>query len=233
MKSELFARVIDLLTKYQHSVLEEPSRTFALNEIIARIRNISEEYRSTLQLNALLLSEDPGLGRIRKMMTDEYVNAALAKAAETDSELAKYLDSVGGKVERAESSEIAAYDLGNLDSQPDIRLTEIRLLHLKTESIYHNLWSVILRLNQFPEFRNFKPKKVREVRNCLIEHVDNPRTSGASIFSFGVSTNGPVLRPTKPSGVPAPNDSGLNINIEEFLLEIVRILNEEVSLSHE
>ncbi len=225
MKSEPFTTVIELLTKYQQDALLEPYQITILNEIIARIKNISDEYRSTFDLNSALLNEDPGLENIRKMMTDENINKILTKAAKTDPQLAKYLSSVGGKVKKVQSSEVAAYDMGKLDLQPDLRIPEVKLLHSKTESIYHNLWSVILRLNQLPKFKNFKPKGIRDVRNHLIEHTDNPKTSGAYIFSFGISTHGPVLRPTKPTDVPAPTDSGLDVNIEEFLSSIVKILD--------
>lgn len=224
MKSELFTSVIQLLTKYQQDFLLAPHQKLIFDEVFARTKSIFDEYTSLLNLNDALLNEEHGLKDIREMMRDENINSILTKASKTDSQLAEYLNSVGGKVKRVQSSEFVAYDMGRLDSQSDLQITKIRELHSRTESIYHNLWSVGSRLNQLPKFKNFKPKGVRDVRNHLIEHTDNPKTSGATIFSFGISTNGPVLRPTKPTGVPAPNDKGLDVNIEEFFSSIVKIL---------
>ena len=196
-----------------------------LDEVVTRLQNIFDDYKSISELNTILLKEYPHLNVLREMASDENINKVLTEAAKNDPQLEKYLNSVGGRVVKLNSFETAAYNMVKLNSQSNLKNLQIKFLHSKTESIYHNLWTVNLHLNNLPKFKNFKPKGVRDVRNHLITHTDKPMTSGAYIFSFGVSTQGPVLRPTKPIGVPAPIDKGLESNIEEFFSLIEKILN--------
>jgi hypothetical protein len=99
---------------------------------------------------------------------------------------------------------------------------QIALLHSLVETAYNNLWLVKQRLNTLPDFKNFKPPGVRNVRNHLITHTEY-KNSGANIFSFGVITGGPVLRPIKPTGAKAPNDLGFIKNVHEFLTVLIRL----------
>ena len=96
-------------------------------------------------------------------------------------------------------------------------------LHSKVESFYHDLWVITLRLNDLLGIKNFRPKGLTNVRNHLIEHTDGPG-SGATILSFAISSNGPLLRPLKPTGVPAPHDLGFIANVDEFLQKTQAIL---------
>lgn len=227
MKSKLFDSALEFLGTYKQDSTLTHKQRYVLAEVITRLKSASEQYSAIIESNRALLNKDLRLIALREYMTDENINKIIGEQAQKDPKLAEYLASVGGKLTKKQSTEISAYDMSSLDkkSQSHQQTQHIKHLHSETESIYHNLWAITQRLNQLPKFKNFKPQGVRDVRNHLIEHIDNPKTSEAYIFSFGVATRGPVLRPIKPAGVKASNDNGLEANVEEFLGSIVRILD--------
>jgi len=223
METHLFNEAIQLLQKY----LKEPQLTSkqqnALSEVISRLKSVHTQYSLVIKSNTTLLSEDPIHIALRETMSEENINKIMAEQARKNPNLAKYLASVGGKLVKENSTEISAFNMTKLSAQATKKSRKIESLHSNTEAIYNNLWLIKQRLNQLPKFVSFNPAGVRNVRNQLMTHTEKS-DSEAYIFSFGVSTYGPVLRPIKPIGVKAPNDKGLKINVENFLTSITRIL---------
>ena len=220
---DLFAKTVELLKQYLESSSLDREQQRSLSEAIARLESISSESAEIIEQNARLLEADPKLREIRELMTDDKINEMMQEQAKKDPNLAAHLATVG-RLTKKSSSEVIARDMGKLDDQTKPDNAKLKELHSKTESMYQKLWVIKERLNQTPKFKNFNPPGVRDVRNHLIEHTDKG-PSGASIYSFGLATNGPVLRPMKPTGARAPHDAGLETNLEEFLRKIVSRLS--------
>lgn len=219
---ESFISAISRLKALKESSTLSQAENFAIGEAIARLLELKGRCLTIVEANTHLLERNPELKAVREIMTDEKVSEMLQDAARTDPSLAAYLTSVGGKVKRENSTEVSAYDMTSADEAPDIE--EIRRLHSETEATYNSLWLVKERLNTINRFKNFNPKGVREVRNDLMSHTRG-NNSGAHIYSFGIATRGPVLRPIRPSGINAPTDNGFEPNLEEFLKELAILLN--------
>lgn len=216
---ELFTQAIACLSNYLSDTDLDSAMKQNLSEAISRLRDLPEQYMRIRDLNYALLETDEGLNKIRGFTTEENINKMLHKNAGNDPKLARWLDSVGGKIAKMSSTEVSFRDLTKID--PDNNHDrKIKDLHSITEAVYENLWTVKVRLNTLPKFQKFNPPKVRSVRNDLIVHTDG-KGSGATIFSFGVATNGPVLRPIKPRGAKAAHDNGFEGNIKEFLEQIL------------
>lgn len=219
---ESFINVIDKLKALKESSTLNQAETLSIGEVLARLKSLKTQSLKIIEANENLLERNPRLKEIREMMTDEKVNEMLQNAAKTDPSLVVYLASVGGRVKKENSSEISTYDMSNVDEISDAE--EISNLHSETEAAYHSLWLAKERLNAVNKFQKFNPKGVREVRNDLMTHTKGSN-SGAHIYSFGIATRGPVLRPVKPSGTKAPNDSGFESNLAEFLDELTKLLD--------
>ncbi len=221
IKPDIFDQVIDLLSVHKSTVLSNNSLQNAIGEAIARLNRAKVQYPKIMELNNHLLSVNSELAGIRKFMSDEKLLKILQNQSKSDPELAKFLEKTGGKLVRKGITEVSAYDMSALDQESNSQSPDIKNLHLNTEEFYENLWLIIQTLHQVSTFKNYSPKGVRDVRNHLIIHTDK---SGASIFSFGFTTTGPILRPIKPTGVKAPNDNGFDPNILEFLHGIIEKL---------
>lgn len=216
---ELFRKTFDCLSNYLSDTSLNNTEKQNLDEAISRLQNLPEQYKRIVGLNQTLLESDEGLNKIRDFATEENISRMLHENADKDPKLAQWLASVGGRIVKRSSSEVSARDLSKINPE-DKQDRQIKDLHSLTENVYENLWSVKGRLNTLQKFKNFNPPKVRNVRNHLIVHTDR-KDSGATIFSFGVATNGPVLRPIKPSGAKATHDNGFEGNIKEFLEQII------------
>lgn len=213
MKSK-FSRVIDSLTEYRKSTKLTDKQDHNLGEAIARLKTESKRYKEILNVNKNLLEESEQMNSLRQLMAPENIAKILTKEGFDTS-----------KMSLVQTTELSSHNMENLEGLSALESKKMLKLHSETETHYRNLWAIILKLNQIPVFGNFKPKGVREVRNDLIEH-SNSGSSNAYIFSFGLATKGPVLRPTKPTGVKAPNDKGLEVNVEEYLDSIIKTLDQ-------
>ena len=223
MEPNLFDKAIQLLKVFEQDSALSDLHKNSLAEATTRLTILSKSSIEIVKLNAELLEKDPNLTALRKMSNDENINSLLHEGAKDDPKLAAWLASVGGKVSRITSSAVSAYDLTKLDFSKEFP-ERIILLHSKTEAVYDNLWLVKTRLRGLPKFKNFNPSGLRKVRNDLQEHTEGGN-SQAHIFSFGVATRGPVLRPIKPANIKAPHDIGFENNVEEFISEIEKILS--------
>lgn len=91
-------------------------------------------------------------------------------------------------------------------------------IELLTETFYwigHRAAAVV---RQMPGLQSFKAVGVRDVRNWMLEHVDNPK-NGIPWAGFGWGgPNGPTFA-TNPYG----QDKGLFVNAEEFFGEVNRV----------
>lgn len=219
---ELFIQTIEKLAATKTAQAFTHTEGQWIEESIARLKGLKTRCLKILEANKTLLERNPQLRKIREMMTDERVNEMLSKAAKNDPSLAAQLKLMGGKVKSENYSEIGAYDMSSADEKIS-DLDEVRQLHLDTEEIYNSLWVVRERLSGIDKFKNFNPRGVRDVRNHLMVHTKG-KNSGAHIYSFGIGTRGPVLRPIKPSGVKAPTDAGFEVNLEGFLLDLRKLL---------
>lgn len=199
----LFNETIELLRKYQQDSSLNSGQRAALGESIARLESVSEQYEPIMGVSANLFDGDDLLRDMDKMM-------------------AKYFSSNSIVVEKL--SKASAYDMSNIGESSPMNAEKIKKLHSDTESIYEALWLIKTRMQALPILKNFNPRGVCEVRNHLMAHTEG-KSSGAYQFTFGLSPQGPILRPGKPASALAPHDAGLEVNIKEFLAEIIRMLS--------
>jgi hypothetical protein len=215
MAAQIFLEVIELFEAYLIHRPPTPDLTPVASEILGRLRTLSGRYLAILNLNNTLLNSSRGVLEFRKMASDENIASMLRHAAQTDPTIAKFLEGTGGRIVRRGTMEQVVQTIGEPTKNTDVDPALMEKLHSEVESFYHDLWVITLRLSELLGIK-FRPKGLTNVRNHLIEHTDGPG-SGATILSFGISTNGPVLRPLKPTGVPAPHDLGFIANVDEFL----------------
>ncbi|MDI3565412.1 hypothetical protein [Bradyrhizobium sp. Arg816] len=91
-------------------------------------------------------------------------------------------------------------------------------IELLTETFYwigHRAAAVIRKM---PGLQSFKAVGVRDVRNWMLEHVDNPKNGIPSAGVGWGGPNGPTFA-TNPHG----QDKGLFVNAEEFFGEVHRV----------
>lgn len=209
----LFTQAVASLQKVVESGDFSPVGKQYVFEAIVRLRNIEDRYIRAAELNNDYLESDKRILEMREHFNEESVFKMLKDNSEKDPKLKDWLRGKGGiKVES--KTEISTFNLTENDNE------KVAALHTATENIYNDLWSIKERLNNVSIYRNFNPSGVRDVRNHLIVHAEK---YGATLYSFGVQTNGPVLRPVKPSDSKANHDKGLVSNVEEFLSEIIKI----------
>jgi hypothetical protein len=187
-----------------------------LDEALSRLKRIESQYLEIVNLNNEYLDADQQVLEMREYFNSPALFEMLKKQSEIDGNLKKWFDSNSGNMQISSKTEIKTFNLSEEVEE------KISALHSKTESLYNELWLIKERLNKVDKFKNFNPAGVRDVRNQLIVHIDKPN-SKATIFSFGIQTNGPVLRPVKPSTATANHDNGLVVNVESFLSAIVNI----------
>lgn len=95
------------------------------------------------------------------------------------------------------------------------RMDRIELL---TESFYWIAHRTSSAIRGMPGLKPFKAVGVRDVRNWMLEHVDNPH-SGIRSAGFGLGgPAGPTL-----ATIPYGKDKGLFVNAEEFFAEVQRV----------
>jgi len=210
----VFENAIGLLKRHALSERVDDRQKLKIYEACARLETVSKTYPVIRQQNDDMLKADAGLEVIRDQLPFDKVLPMLQRAAETDTQLAAWLASNGGKIEQVGLAETSAFTMTDLAEVAPETAEKLRQLQTATEQVYTNLWLVKGSLNGVHKLKNFNPTGVRDVRNHLIEHTEK---SGAAIFSFGISTGGPVLRPIKPSNASAAHDRGLDKNVEEFL----------------
>lgn len=213
----LFEQAIDSIESDNFSVEDKPY----IDEAIVRLRNIEDRYIKVTELNNEYLESDQMTMKMRENFSEEKVFEMLKEQAKVDSELKNWLQGKSGiKVES--KTEISTFNLADND---DKKISE---LHTLAESIINDLWSIKERLNNVAKYKNFNPVGVRDVRNHLIVHAEK---FGATFYSFGIQTRGPVLRPVKPSNAKANHDKGMVSNIEEFLNELIKISTQNTTNS--
>jgi hypothetical protein len=211
----LFKQAIVLIEKAADSGFFNMQEKPYINEVLSRLRSLENRYIKVTELNNSYLESDQRILESRENFNEEKVFEMLTKQATVDSKLKNWM--AGKKEIKIESkTEITTF---NLSDSNDEKISELQSL---TENIYHDLWSIKERLNKVKKYKNFNPPGVRDVRNQLIVHVDKPN-SGATLYSFGIQTRGPVLRPVKPSQAKARHDNGAVSNVEEFLNDLIKI----------
>jgi hypothetical protein len=89
-------------------------------------------------------------------------------------------------------------------------------LRPKLESFYYNAHRLLTLIEVLPGTTDFKFIGVKVVRNKLIEHAEN-----GSLYSFGWSDNGPLVKPEKLSTAdPRWQDKGLLPNTIEMIAAV-------------
>ncbi len=209
----LFEQAIDSIENFKNSNQLDLSEKSYIEEAASRLKNIEDRFIGVTKLNDEYIESDLKILEIRDNFSEEKVFKMLTAQADVDPKLKEWLQGKSSiKVES--KTEISTF---NLTENNDDKVSK---LHTATESIYHDLWSIKERLDKVSKYKNFNPAGVRDVRNHLIVHADK---YAATLYSFGVQTRGPVLRPVKPSNAKANHDKGLVSNVEEFLNEIINI----------
>jgi hypothetical protein len=184
-----------------------------VDEAIVRLRDIEDRYIQAAELNNYYLESDKRVLEMREHFNEESIFKMLNDNSEKDPKLKDWLRGKSS-IKVDSKTEIRTFNLTENDDE------KVATLHTATENIYNDLWSIKERLNSVSKYRNFNPSGVRDVRNHLIVHVEK---YGATLYSFGIQTNGPVLRPVKPTNSKANHDKGLVSNVEEFLNEIIQV----------
>ena len=204
MAKDLFQQTINCIIDYAKDQALTNNQEHASDEVVTRLKQLQTAYNEALDLNDQILHESLVLTESNRIMND-FLKKNFKRAV------------VGNK------SHMVAVDLTKLDEIDFVNTEKVNVLHGITESIYNDLWTIRQRLKYLPKFKNFNPPGVRNVRNHLMLHTED-QYSVALPYSFGISTNGPVLRPAKPSNIEASNDAGLCKNVEEFLTSIIFVL---------
>jgi hypothetical protein len=138
--------------------------------------------------------------------------------------------SVGGverrlKFERADpnipiaagaSTGTSAYHAGNSDNADEEEQVLRLELEEKIESFYQSAHRILKLFRRIPSLERIKSPAVTRVRNNLIEHP-----SDGSLYSFGVGTTGPRVKPMY-QGTQEFDDDGLVPNTAEFVAAIVK-----------
>ena len=139
---KLFNESIKYLKDYSLSSSLNSEEKRSLLEAIARLNVIKKQNFVIIKANDSLLKRDPGLIRAEAYFNDEKtLLETLNEAAKKDPELAKFLASTGGKLNKISSAKARFYDLGDL-KESDVNQEEVVQLHLESESYYHNMWAV-------------------------------------------------------------------------------------------
>ena len=211
----LFKQAIVSIEKTIDSGFFNEQEKSYINEALFRLGSIEDRYTEVIRLNDNYLASDQRILEIRKNFSEEKVFQMLTEQAEIDSKLKVWLSGKSG-IKVGSKTEISTFNLSELNDK------KIFELHALTESIYHDLWTIKERLSKVDKYKKFNPSGVRDVRNHLIVHIDKP-CSGATLYSFGIQTRGPVLRPVKPSTAKANHDNGIISNVEEFLNNLIKI----------
>ena len=220
---QLFEDVLQRLDEYKNTGSLSVEASHAVGEVVKRIRQEAGRYEQAMTLNERLYQDDKTRLSMSGAMSTPNVLKMLQEASKTDEALATWLQERGGQIAKVQSVGVSAFDMNQLESDDPIRNAELEQLQAQTEAIYDSLWKAKERLKAVNVFKNFNPKGVRDVRNQLILHIDKP-DSQAYIYSFGLGTSGPILRPIRPQSARAISDPGLEVNIREFLNGILKKL---------
>lgn len=97
-----------------------------------------------------------------------------------------------------------------------------------SESFYYFAWRLRQVLVNLPEFKNFNPKGIRNVRYDLLDHPEKVSRALNPNFMYGHDLpNGPVLKPFGARRRPI-HDQGLYANTKELLEEFLPRLRRAV-----
>ena len=111
------------------------------------------------------------------------------------------------------------------DRSADHLATEIELL---TESFYYVAFRLEGLLGDKLKLM-YRPKKIRRVRNQLIEHPEKAHGPVNPNFTFGSDLEtGPIIKQFGERGEDAHNDEGLYVNAGEAIERLAAILRSEL-----
>ncbi len=208
-----FPRAVEAAQSYRRRVGPRlrQSQTAALDEVDARLQRLDAEYAELVSLNSLLLAQDgQGLVMHRNPVSGE-VTVRFGSAGPgftlqpADPAVPIELDShsrVGGYLPGSSSADGA----------------ETPGYKRRMEELLEAFYSGAHRIQKLMREVLGKPHKgsmgITTVRNHLVEHP-----STGSLYSFGYSTNGPVVKPIQ-RGQPEWIDAGLFANAEEFVTSL-------------
>lgn len=104
-------------------------------------------------------------------------------------------------------------------------------IELLAESFYYFAWRLRQVLVQLPEFKNFDPTGLRDVRFHLLDHPEKTSKALNPNFMYGHDVpTGPVLKPFGPREIEI-YDQGLYVNAQEMLDELLPRLRRAVGVS--
>lgn len=224
MDRSKFKTAINLLNSIE---TKDPNTTYTLKKVIQRILKIREKYIEIEKINNNLLKANDDLNQMRNEFpsTEDILNLLWIQK-DSDPQLQDWFKNHPGPllVSKPVVTEIVPLLPEEITESPYAQSKLLTNLQIDTENIYIELWLIITELQEITIFNNFKPLGVTNVRNHLIQHTKG-KGSMALINSFGIHTNGPILKPIRPKDSPAPIDKGLYPNLEEFLDQIIKLLS--------
>ncbi len=200
----IYARALRALDLWEaaHTDLSVAHRR-TLAEIRARILRLDSDYIELMTINEAIAIE-----RRMDVSYDDATETLRFKGLGADLAIPMKRKDPGTPVQISNKGWVEAYPPGGeglplSEDAASVRLDMGPLL----ECYYYNA-HVVIRLARVLLGRGLECKPIHDVRNKLIEHAEV-----GDIYSFGNGSDGPLIRPIRPSGSPW-RDDGLMPNTE-------------------
>lgn len=190
-----------------------PHELETLKEIETRLLRLADQYQELLHINARLMDADPL--RIRTAF-DPSSDSITFGVGDTSFKLKLRRADRNIPISQSGESAVGAYTPGSTSEEPEEVIRLKSRMETSLEGFYqsaHRVQKLVRTLHGTP---NVESRALTIVRNKLVEHPDV-----GDFYTFGWSTNGPVVRPLHRPGREWV-DSGLVPNTQEFAEVLAR-----------
>lgn len=203
-------RPIDALRRFQTrcELTFSPDELETINEIETRLQRLANEYQELLDINDRLMNTDPL--RIRTSIDpwsgvvsfDVGSEAFHFKLNRADPQL---------PILKSHETAVGAYRSGSSSEEAEEVVQLKARMETLLEGFYQNAHRVQKLVKTLSGIPGKESRKITIVRNKLVEHPDVGEP-----YTFGWSTNGPVVRPLHRRPDRKWADPGLVPNTQEF-----------------
>ena len=183
-----------------------------LREVETRLIRLDKQYKELLEINTQLMESDPR--RIRTHFDPESDTITVGfKDQEIKIRLNRADPNVPlGVTESSGGAYIASKETGD----PDHIVALKSRMESGLEGFYYSAHRIQKLMKTLPGIPKTESRAITIVRNKLVEHPD-----AGDFYSFGWSSNGPVVRPTHRPGRQWA-DLGLVPNMQEFANVVIK-----------
>ncbi len=193
----------------------------ALFEISRRLQRMNKQAKDLISINNKIIDRNEFSIRL----DERGIVFRNEDGTETIKSFADLGIPVKGQPKLVQSAIASTYHAGD-DSPIDEEDLLLRVdMEDKLEMYYYNAHRVITLKKRTKSFPTVSCLPMTIVRNHLVEHPDRHESS----YTFGVSTQGPQVKPVKRSGTEEPRDLGLVPNTREFVKSIADKLRSSIN----